>query len=87
MHRNLAAFGFESSRADRALIEQPAGQEFTERAHSAVFIGGPGTGKAHLATTVGEADITKRRRRVWFFSTVVLSTRLSENRPKDASVG
>ena len=71
VHRDLAAFDFEPSRVDRELIEQLAGLEFTERAHAAVLIGGPGTGKTHLATAIGEAGITKRRRRVRLFSTVI----------------
>ena len=41
VHRDLAGFDLESSRVDRALIEQLAGTEFTELAHNAVFIGGP----------------------------------------------
>ena len=72
VHRDLAGFDFESSRVDRALIEQLAGTEFTELAHNAVFIGGPGTGKTHLATAIGVAGITRHSKRVRFYSTVDL---------------
>ncbi len=85
MHRDLVAFDFESSRVDQALIVQLAGLEFTERARAAVFISGPGTGKAYLGTAVGEAGVTKHRRRARFFSTIVWSTLLSGKRPGDES--
>lgn len=72
VHRDLAGFDFESSRVDRTLIEQLAGMEFTELAHNAVFIGGPGTGKTHLAMAIGVAGITLHSKRVRFYSTVDL---------------
>jgi len=37
-----------------------------------VFIGGPGTGKTHLATALGVAGITRHGKRVRFYSTVDL---------------
>jgi len=37
-----------------------------------VFVGGPGTGKTHLATAIGVQAITHGRRRVRFFSTIEL---------------
>jgi hypothetical protein len=49
-HRDLAGFEFEASKVDRALIEQLADLSFTEAAHNAVFIGGPGTGKTARRT-------------------------------------
>jgi DNA replication protein DnaC len=36
------------------------------------LVGGPGTGKTHLATAIGVAGITKHGRRVRFYSTVDL---------------
>jgi DNA replication protein DnaC len=51
-HRDLAGFDFEASKVDRSLIMQLADLSFTEAAHNAVFIGGPGTGKTHLATAI-----------------------------------
>ena len=39
---------------------------------NAVFIGGPGTGKTHLASAIGVAGITRHGKRVRFYSTVDL---------------
>ena len=69
-HRGLAGFDFEGSRPDRLLIEALATLEFTEAAHNVVFIGGPGTGKTHLATALGVHGITQKSKRVRFISTL-----------------
>ena len=46
--------------------------DFTETAQNVVFIGGPGTGKTHLATAIGVAGIARHGKRVRFYSTVDL---------------
>ena len=79
-HRDLAGFDFESSNVDRALIEQLADLSFTEAAHNAVFIGGPGTGKTHLCTALGVAGITRHGKRVRFYSTVDLVNALEQEK-------
>ena len=38
---------------DRALIHKLADLSFTQDAQNVVLIGGPGTGKTHLATALG----------------------------------
>jgi DNA replication protein DnaC len=50
VHRDLAGFDFEQSKVNQALITELAGLSFTAAAHNVVLIGGPGTGKTHLAT-------------------------------------
>ena len=50
VHRDLAGFDFEVSPVDRKLVVQLAETAFTEAAHNVVMVGGPGTGKSHLAT-------------------------------------
>ena len=79
-HRDLAGFDFEASKVDRALIDQLADLSFTEAAHNAVFIGGPGTGKTHLCTALGVAGITRHGKRVRFYSTVDLVNALEREK-------
>ena len=59
VHRDLAGFEFEVSPVDRKLVMQLAETTFTEAAHNVVLVGGPGTGKSHLATAIGVAGITR----------------------------
>ena len=59
VHRDLAGFDFEVSPVDRKLVHQLADLSFTEAAHNAVLVGGPGTGKTHLATVIGVSGITR----------------------------
>ncbi len=53
VHRDLAGFDFEVSPVDKALIHKLADLSFTEDGQNVVLIGGPGTGKTHLATALG----------------------------------
>ena len=79
-HRDLAGFDFESSRVDKGLIDQLADMNFTESAHNAVFVGGPGTGKTHLCTALGVTGITRHGKRVRFYSTVDLVNALEREK-------
>ena len=72
LHRDLAGFDFEASPVDRKLVQQLASCEFTRAAHNVVLVGGPGTGKTHLATAIGVAGVTEQGKRVRFHSTVEL---------------
>ena len=54
--------------------------EFLEDAHNAVLVGGPGTGKTHLATAIGVQAIEHHRKRVRFFSTVDLVNALEQEK-------
>lgn len=80
VHRDLAGFDFASSKADKALIDELATLAFTEHAHNAVFIGGTGTGKTHLATALGVSGITQHSKRVRFYSTVDLVNLLEQEK-------
>ena len=71
-YRDLAGFDFASSEVNEALVRQLHRCEFLEDAHNAVLVGGPGTGKTHLATAIGVQAIEHHRKRVRFFSTVEL---------------
>jgi DNA replication protein DnaC len=79
-HRDLAGFDFAQSRADEALVRRLHGGEFMEAAHNVVLIGGPGTGKTHLATAIGIEAIQRHGRRVRFFSTVELVNALEQEK-------
>jgi DNA replication protein DnaC len=80
MHRDLAGFDFEVSPVDRKLVTLLARTDFTEDAHNAVLVGGPGTGKTHLATAIGVAGITQHGKRVRFYSTVDLVNALEQEK-------
>jgi len=80
VHRDLAGFDFEASKVDRKLIHSLAEMTFTDAAHNVVLIGGPGTGKTHLATAIGVAGITRHGRRVRFYSTVDLVNALEQEK-------
>jgi DNA replication protein DnaC len=78
LHRDLTGFDFEGSVVDRSLIEQLSDLSFTEAAHNVVLIGGPGTGKTHLAIALGVSGVTARGKRVRFYSTVDLVNALEK---------
>lgn len=72
VYRDLAGFDFEQSEVNEALVRQLHRCEFLEDAQNVVLVGGPGTGKTHLATAIGVQAIEHHHRRVRFFSTVEL---------------
>ncbi len=72
VHRDLAGFDFAVSPVDSRLVHTLAETGFTEVAHNVVLVGGPGTGKTHLATAIGIEAIQRHGKRVRFFSTVEL---------------
>jgi DNA replication protein DnaC len=80
VHRDLAGFDFDVSPVDRKLVLTLAEAGFTEGAHNAVFVGGPGTGKTHLATAIGVSAITNHGKRVRFYSTVDLVNALEQEK-------
>lgn len=71
-HRDLAGFDFATSAVDEALLRTLHTSAFTEAAQNVVFIGGPGTGKSHLATALGVEAVQRYGKRVRFQSTVEL---------------
>ena len=83
VHRDLAGFDFEASPVDRKLVMQLAETTFTEAAHNVVLVGGPGTGKSHLATAIGVAGITRHGKRVRFYSTVDLVNALEREKQEN----
>lgn len=49
-HKDLAGFDFKSSEIKEATVRQLHRGTFMENAENVVLIGGPGTGKSHIAT-------------------------------------
>ena len=86
VHRDLAGFDFDSSKVDQHLVKQLATLSFTDSAENAVFIGGPGTGKTHLATAIAVSGIALQGKRVRFYSTVDL-VNILEREKRDGKAG
>jgi DNA replication protein DnaC len=79
LHRDLAGFDFEAPRWTRSWSSNST-LDFTDTAQNAVLIGGPGTGKTHLATAIGVAGIAAKGKRVRFYSTVDLVNELEKEK-------
>lgn len=54
--------------------------EFIDGADNAVLIGGPGTGKSHIATALGVQAVEHRRNKVRFFATADLGNALEQEK-------
>lgn len=80
MHRDLAGFDFAVSQVDQRLIKKLADLSFTQDAQNVVLVGGPGTGKTHLATALGISGLTRHGKRVRFYSTVDLVNALEQEK-------
>ena len=80
IHRDLAGFDFAVSQVDQRLIKRLADLSFTQDAQNVVLVGGPGTGKTHLATALGISGLTRHGKRVRFYSTVDLVNALEQEK-------
>jgi DNA replication protein DnaC len=79
-YRDLNGFDFASGEVNEALVRQLYRCEFLENAHNVVLVGGPGTGKTHIATALGVQAIERHHKRVRFFSTVELVNALEQEK-------
>ena len=82
LHRDLAGFDFTVSVVDSQLIQTLATGAFTDKASNVVLVGGPGTGKSHLATAIGVSAITHYGKRVRWYSVVDLVNSLEQEKSK-----
>jgi DNA replication protein DnaC len=79
-YKDLAGFDFAASEVNEALIRQLHRGDFIGGADNIVLIGGPGTGKRHMATALGVKAVEHHRKKVRFFSTVDLVNALEQER-------
>ena len=80
-HRDLADFDFKESTVSGGQIKALHRCEFLDETENIVLIGGPGTGKTHIATAIGVQAIIHHHHRVRF-----LSNRRRSTASKDASL-
>ncbi len=85
-YRDLAGFDFAQSNVDEALIRSLHRCEFLDDAQNVVFVGGPGTGKTHLATAIAVQAIQHHHYRVRFLSTIELVNQLEQEK-QDGKAG
>ena len=79
-YRDLNGFDFSSSDVNEALVRQLHRCDFLQDANNIVLVGGPGTGKTHIATAIGIQAIEHHHKRVRFFSTVELVNALEQEK-------
>lgn len=79
-YRDLNGFDFSCSEVDGNLVKQLHRCEFLRSAHNVVLVGGPGTGKTHIATAIGTKAIERHDCRVRYFSTVELVNMLEQEK-------
>jgi DNA replication protein DnaC len=83
-YRDLASFDFTQSTVDETLIRTLHRCQFIEDTQNLVLVGGPGTGKTHLATALGVQAIQHHRYRVRFLSTIELVNALEQEKQQGA---
>ncbi len=79
-YKDLSGFEFDNSNIDEALIKSLHRCEFLEDSQNIVLVGGPGTGKTHIATAIGVQAIQHHRYRVRFLSTIELVNLLEQEK-------
>lgn len=79
-YKDLAGFDFAVSEVNEALVRQLHRGDFMDSADNVVLIGGPGTGKSHIATALGVQAVEHHRKKIRFFSTVDLVNALEQEK-------
>jgi DNA replication protein DnaC len=81
-YKDISGFDFAASEVNEATVRQLHKGDFLDGAQNIVLVGGPGTGKSHLATALGVQAIEHHRRKVRFFSTIELVNALEQEKAK-----
>ncbi len=79
-YKDISGFDFTASEVNEALVRQLTRCEFLDGAYNIVLVGGPGTGKTHVATALGVQAVEHHRKKVRFFSTVELVNALEQEK-------
>lgn len=79
-YRDLASFDFSQSSVCETLARSLHQCEFINDIQNVVFVGGPGTGKTHLATALAVQAIQHHHLRVRFLSTIELVNALEQEK-------
>jgi len=79
-YKDMAGFDFTSSEVGEALVKQLHAGTFIDEAHNVVLIGGPGTGKTHIATALAVQAVTHNRKKARFYATVDLVNALEQEK-------
>jgi len=81
-YKDISGYDFAASKINEATVRQLHRCEFMDGAQNVVLIGGPGTGKTHVATALGVQAVEHHRRKVRFFSTIELVNALEQEKAK-----
>jgi len=79
-HKDLAGFDVKQSTVSAGQLKALHRCEFLDETENIVLVGGPGTGKTHIATAIGVQAIIHHHRRVRFLSTVELVNQLEQEK-------
>ena len=81
-YKDLSGFDFAAGEINEATVRTLHRCEFMDGAQNVVLIGGPGTGKTHIATALGIQAVEHYRRKARFFSTIELVNALEQEKLK-----
>lgn len=79
-YKDLTGFDFSVAEINEVMVRQLHGGDFIDRAENVVLIGGPGTGKTHVATALAVQAIEHHRKKARFWSTVDLVNALEQEK-------
>lgn len=79
-YRDLSGFDFGASEVNEALVRKLHTCAFLGGGHNVILVGGPGTGKTHLASAIGIQAIEHHDARVRYFSTIELVNLLEQEK-------